>query len=90
MFDDLKLKLCHCELNSFESLPENILGSFTILAHLITCGLTGSLTTEILKKKRVNQPLRKQSIIFQIHCLKIFSATKKVITWPVIEHQLLV
>ena len=50
MFDDLKLKLRHCELNSFQSLSENVLGSFTILARLITRGLTGSLTTEVLKK----------------------------------------
>ena len=93
MFDDLELKFRHCVSgnNSFQSLPENVLGSFTILACLIAFGLIRRVTTEILKKKNcVNNPLRKQTIIFQINCLKIFSATKKVIPWPVTEHQLLV
>ena len=39
--------------NSFESLPENVLGSFTILACLIAFGLIRRVTTEILKKKTV-------------------------------------
>ena len=49
MFDDLELKFRHCVSgnNSFESLPENVLGSFTILACLIAFGLIRRVTTEI-------------------------------------------
>ena len=93
MFDDLELNFV---TGSLEIIPSNLclktslvpLQFWPALLHLV---LLGGWQQKFWKKKnRVNNPLRKQTIIFQIDCLKIFSATKKVIPWPVTEHQLLV
>ena len=92
MFDDLELKFRHCVSgnNSFESLPKTSLVPLQFWPALLHLVLLGGWQLKFWKKNRVNNPLRKQTIIFQIDCLKIFSATKKVIPWPVTEHQLLV